>query len=87
MASLPNGRHLFRREPGYESARRATVWNQRVPDRFPDVIVQAVDADDVVATLRYVKANGNRVSIKSGGHSWAANHLRDEAVCLDKPAN
>lgn len=87
MASLPNGPHLFRGEPGYESARRSTVWNQRVPDRFHDVIVLAVDADDAVATLRYAKANGKRVSIKSGGHSWAANHLRDEAVCLDKLAN
>ena len=83
MASLPAGRHFFRGDEGYESARRSTVWNQRVPDRFPDVIVQALDADDVVATLRYAKANGKRVSIKSGGHSWAANHLRDGAVCLD----
>ena len=62
---------------------RATVWHERVPDRYPDVIVQAVDADDVVATVRYAKANNKRVTIKSGGHSWAANHLRDGAVLLD----
>ncbi len=83
MASLPSGRHFFRGEDGYEAARRATVWNQLVPNRFPDVIVQAVDAGDVVATVRYAKESGKRVSIKSGGHSWAANHLRDGAVCLD----
>lgn len=83
MASLPNGRSFFRGDEGYEPARRATVWNQRVPDRFPDVIVQAVDADDVVAAVRYAKANGKQVSIRSGGHSWAANHLRDGAVCID----
>lgn len=83
MASLPAGRHFFRGADGYESARRGTVWNQRVPDRYPDVIVHAVDADDVVATIQYAKAHGKRVSIKSGGHSWAANHLRDGAVLLD----
>ena len=43
MGALPDGRYFFRGDDGYEAARRATVWNQRVPDRFPDVIVQAVD--------------------------------------------
>ncbi len=83
MVSLPVGRHFFRGDDGYEAVRSATVWHERVPDRYPDVIVQAVDADDVVATVRYAKANNKRVSIKSGGHSWAANHLRDGAVLLD----
>jgi len=83
VGSLPEGRHFFRGDDGYENARRATVWNQRVPDRYPDVIIHAVDDDDVVAALRYAKANGKQVSIKSGGHSWAASHLRDGAVLLD----
>jgi FAD/FMN-containing dehydrogenase len=83
VGSLPAGRHFFRGDDGYEGARTATVWNQRVPDRYPDVIVQAVDADDVVAAVRYAKANNKQVSIKSGGHSWAASHLRDGAVLLD----
>jgi FAD/FMN-containing dehydrogenase len=83
MAALPSGRHFFQGDEGYEEARRASVWNQRVPDRYPDVIVHAISVDDVVATIRYAKANGKRVSIKSGGHSWAANHLRDGAVLLD----
>lgn len=83
MVSLPVGRHFFRGDEGYEAVRSATVWHERVPDRYPDVIVQAVDVDDVVATVRYAKANNKRVTIKSGGHSWAANHLRDGAVLLD----
>ena len=83
MVSLPVGRHFFLGDDGYEAVRSATVWHERVPDRYPDVIVQAVDADDVVATVRYAKANNKKVSIKSGGHSWAANHLRDGAVLLD----
>lgn len=83
MGALPAGRHYFRGEDGYEPARRDSVWHQRVPDRYPDVIVQATDADDIKAALAYAKAHGHKVSIKSGGHSFAASHLRDGALLLD----
>jgi FAD/FMN-containing dehydrogenase len=83
MSALPPGRHFSPRDDGYEQARRATVWNQRVPDRYPEVIVQARDADDVVGAIAYAKANGLQVGIRSGGHNWAANHLRDGGVLLD----
>ena len=83
MSTLPPGRHFFRTDDGYEAARRSTVWNQRVPDRYPEVIVQVVDVEDVKAALGYAKNNNRQVSIRSGGHSWAANHLRDDAVLLD----
>src|ERR1700756_24033 len=83
MSALPPGRHFFRGDDGYEQARRATVWNQRVPDRYPEVIVLASDAADVVAAVEYAKAAGRQVGIRSGGHSWGANHLRDGGVLLD----
>lgn len=80
---LPDGRHFFRGDDGYEPARRATVWNARTPERFPDLVVQAQDSDDVIATIRYAKANGHQVGVRSGGHSWAGNHVRDGGVLLD----
>ncbi|HWT48913.1 MAG TPA: FAD-binding oxidoreductase [Mycobacterium sp.] len=83
MRALPAGRHFFRGDEEYEAARRATVWHQRVPERYPEVIVQAVDVDDIIAGIGYAKANGHKVSIVSGGHSFAASHLRDGAVLLD----
>ena len=83
MSGLPAGRHHFRGDDGYEAARRDTVWHQRVPERYPEVIVQAVDADDIVAGIRYATAHGLKVSIVSGGHSFAASHLRDGSVLLD----
>ena len=83
MRGLPSGRHLFRGDEGYEPARRATVWNQRVPDRYPEVIVVARDDDDIVAALAYARANELQVGIRSGGHSWAASHLRDGGLLLD----
>lgn len=83
MGTLPAGRHFFRGDEGYEQARRATVWNARLPERFPDVIVQADDADDVVDAIRYAAAHDYPVGVRSGGHSWAANHVRDGGMLLD----
>jgi FAD/FMN-containing dehydrogenase len=83
MALLTAKRFFHRGVDGYEAARRETVWNSLLPDRFPDVIVQACDTDDVVATIRYARAHGHHVGIRSGGHSWTASHLRDGGVLLD----
>lgn len=83
MGALPAGRHFFRGDDGYEVARQGTVWHQKVPDRYPELIVQVIDAEDIVAGLRYAKANGHQVNVVSGGHSFAASHLRDGAVLLD----
>ncbi|OBF63298.1 oxidoreductase [Mycobacterium sp. 852002-51971_SCH5477799-a] len=83
MSLLTTERTFFRGDAGYETARLDTVWNGLVPERFPDVIVQAHDCDDVVSALRYARANGHRVGVRSGGRSWVANHLRDGGLLLD----
>src|SRR6202167_2587746 len=83
MISISTEKTFFRGAGGYETARRETVWNGLLPDRFPDVIVQAHDTDDVVAAIRYAQANGHHVGVRSGGHSWAASHLRDGGLLLD----
>lgn len=76
-------KYFFRGAEAYESARRATVWNGLLPDRFPDVIVQAHNSDDVIAAIRYARDNDYKVGVRSGGHSWAASHLRDGGLLLD----
>jgi FAD/FMN-containing dehydrogenase len=76
-------RHFDRGADGYEEARRATVWNGLVPERFPDVIVQADNVDDVVTAVRHAASSGHRVGVRSGGHSWAGSHLRDGGLLLD----
>ena len=83
MVLLSAEKTFFRGADGYETARRETVWNGLLPERFPDVIVQAHDTDDVVAAIRYARANGHHVGVRSGGHSWAASHLRDGGLLLD----
>ena len=83
MALLTAKRFFHRGVDGYEAARRATVWNSLLPQRFPEVIVQACDTDDVVAAIRYARAQGYQVGVRSGGHSWNASHLRDGGMLLD----
>jgi FAD/FMN-containing dehydrogenase len=83
MASLGVKRFFYRGTDGYEAARRETVWNSLLPDRFPAVIMQAREAKDVVAAHRHARAHGYRVGVRSGGHSWNASHLRDDGMLLD----
>ena len=77
------GRTLARDDAGYETARRDAVWRTNMPDRFPDRIVAANSVGDVVAAVRAAKAEGRQVAVRSGGHSWSANHVRDGGVLID----
>jgi FAD/FMN-containing dehydrogenase len=80
------GSVLRRGADGYEEARRASVWNARTPDRYPDLIVRAAGERDVVEAVRLARDEGIGVGIRSGGHSWAGNHLRDGGLLLDVSA-
>lgn len=68
---------------GYEGARSAALWRTNVPARFPDGIVAAESINDVVAAVRAAKAAGQRIGVRSGGHSWSGNHIRDGGVLID----
>src|SRR3954451_15005899 len=83
MAAEFDGRILRHGENGYEEARRAAVWNARTPERFPDAIVQAASEDDVVRAVRLAGDEGMTTGVRSGGHSWAGNHVRDGGLLLD----
>lgn len=76
-------RAFGRRDAGYERARSDAMWNARLPERYPAVIVQARDVYDVVAAVRRAKREGLRVAVRSGGHSWAGNHVREGGMLLD----
>ena len=83
MADGFGGDVLRREDPGYEAARRDCVWNARIADRFPDLIVQAADEQDVVRAIRLARDQEMKVGVRSGGHSWAGSHLRDGGMLLD----
>lgn len=77
------GRSFARGDDGYEDARLATVWNGRAPDRYPDLVVQAENDGDLVTSVRLARERGWKVGVRSGGHSWAGNHVRDDGLLLD----
>jgi FAD/FMN-containing dehydrogenase len=75
---------VFRRsDAGYEAARRLTCRNVDLPDRYPDIIVQAANEKDVVAAVQLANANTWTIGVRSGGHSWSCNHMRDGGMLLD----
>ncbi|URN03182.1 FAD-dependent oxidoreductase [Actinomadura madurae] len=82
-ARTVRGAVIRRGDTGYEEARLAAVWNERKPDRFPAVIVIAEDEQDVVRAVRLARSEGLRVSIRSGGHSWVGNGVRDGGMLID----
>jgi FAD/FMN-containing dehydrogenase len=77
------GETLARGDPGYEQARRAAVWNARTPERYPDLIVLAASERDAVETVRQANERHMKIGVRSGGHSWAGNHIRDGGMLLD----
>jgi len=82
MAAEP-AQTLRRGEHGYEPARRGSLWNALTPERYPELIARPRDPDEVIAAIELARAQGLRVTVCSGGHSWAGNHLRDEVLLID----
>jgi FAD/FMN-containing dehydrogenase len=80
----PRGRgRVWRRgEAGFDKAVLATSFNARDPGVRPDMLVEANDVGDVGTALHWARANNWPVSIVSGGHSWAQNHLREGGLLL-----
>ncbi len=88
LAALPGtdplaGRVVLRGEPRYELLRQAATWNARKPDRYPNAIVLAESEADVIAGVRLAATRGWQVSARSGGHSWAGSHTRDNSVQIN----
>jgi FAD/FMN-containing dehydrogenase len=67
-------------DPGYEEAR--TVWNAMV-DRRPAVIARCASAADVVAALRYGRANGLEIGVRCGGHSIVGHPIPEGGLTID----
>jgi FAD/FMN-containing dehydrogenase len=77
------GRLFMRGDPGYEQARTERIFNERRPDRFPVAVLLAENDDDVVAGVALAAERGWTVSVRSGGHSWAAWSLHEDALLID----
>lgn len=83
LQSRISGTVVVKSDASYEAWRKAMIWQLAKADRKPDMIVQAVNADDVRQTVLYAAANGLKVTTRCGGHSMAACFLRDSGVLID----
>lgn len=63
---------IWKDSPKYEEARVGRVFNQRRPDRYPRAVVEATSVKDIVDAVLLARELNVRVSVRSGGHSWAA---------------
>ncbi|KAK2597823.1 hypothetical protein N8I77_012584 [Diaporthe amygdali] len=61
------------------------VFNHRraTETRVPRAVVHATSAAHVAQAVRLAGDLGCRVSVRSGGHSWAGWSVRDDAICID----
>lgn len=67
-------------DEGYDEARG--VWNVRF-DRRPKVIVRCYEASDVQAAVRFARRQGLELSVKGGGHAYAANTVGEGGLLID----
>src|SRR5438105_4894073 len=78
-----SGTLISRGDNTFEKAREAAIWNGHKPDRFPDLILLAESAQDVVEGVRLAVREGHRIGIRSGGHSFTATGVRDGGLLID----
>lgn len=76
------GRVWERTDAGFDKAVLATSFNGRDPGVRPVALVEANSVSDVQVAVARARNNGLKVSICSGGHSWAQNHFRDGGLLL-----
>jgi FAD/FMN-containing dehydrogenase len=81
--SPPTGRLLCDGDPGFDGALHDAVWNARKPPRRPARILIAAGEDDVSWGVRHAAELGLRVGVRSGGHSWYGNGVREGEMLID----
>jgi FAD/FMN-containing dehydrogenase len=85
-ASTPagfTGRIVYPGDAGFDEARVGRIFNGRRPGRQPAAVLFAESDADVALGVRLARRNGWSVSVRSGGHSWAAWSVRDDALLID----
>lgn len=67
-------------DPSYEEDRR--VWNGSI-DRRPALIARCAGTADVIDAVRFGRASGLDVAVRSGGHSFPGLSVVDDGLVID----
>ena len=86
MPGTFTGQLLRPADARFADAAVSRIFNQRRPSRRPAAVLRAANAEDVAAGVRLAAAEGLRIAVRSGGHSWAAWSLRDDTLLIDLAA-
>ena len=80
------GKVIGKQDSNYELWRRAMIWHHYKPKRFPDLIVQALSPEDVIAAVKYAAEKKLKVSVRAGGHNSTGTSLRQGGMVIDVSA-
>jgi FAD binding domain/Berberine and berberine like len=80
LSAVLRGDLILPADPGYEEAR--AVYNGMI-DKHPAAIVRCRDAADVIACVRFGRAQGVDLTVRGGGHSAAGLSVADDALAID----
>jgi len=67
----------------YEEARVKRLFNHQRPKRYPLAIVFVKTESEIVDAVKLAIEKKCRVSLRSGGHSWPAWSVRQDAILVD----
>ena len=74
---------IWPQDERFDRALGSRIFNHRRPSRNPVAIVNAASEDEVKKAVKLSKELNCKVSVRSGGHSWAAWSVRDNAILID----
>jgi FAD/FMN-containing dehydrogenase len=80
LAGTLRGELIRPGDPGYDEAR--AVYNAMI-DKRPAAIVRCSDTADVVAAVRFARANDLEIAVRGGGHHAAGFGVWDDALVID----
>lgn len=80
LSARIQGELLAPGDDGFDDAR--LLWNARF-DRRPDLIARCTSRDDVKAAVVFARERDMHISVKGGGHSYAAKSVADGGLLID----
>jgi FAD/FMN-containing dehydrogenase len=80
LAASLRGDLVMPNDPGYDEAR--AVYNAMI-DKRPAAIVRCRDVADVIAAVRFARAQDLEIAVRGGGHNAAGFGTWDDALVID----